>query len=194
MDPADPTKVEWNISRFQRYADSEQKLILFIIDTLLDKNPVLKRVLSSLRTGKAPDKIRLAKPVAFSVEKAFSGKTGNNVFKIYEELIWDYLHLNSGLTKADITSELKSTAIGSYLNRLSSFLMVEEKWGKTIRYRISYQGILLLPIFSLLIKHFSVDKSIFPPLQLSRLEDNENLWFAFTKLGHSFFKSVYHIP
>jgi hypothetical protein len=194
LDPADPTKIEWDVSRFQRYADSEQKLVLFIIDTLLDKNSVLKRVLNSLRTGKAPNKVRLTKPVLFSVEKVFSGKTGNNVFKIYEELIWDYLHLNSGLTKENITSELKTTSIGSYLNRLSSFLMIEEKWGKTSRYRISSQGVLLLPIFSLLIKHFSVDKSIFPPLQLSRLEADENLWLAFTKLGYSFFKSVYQIP
>ncbi len=194
LDPADPTQIEWDTARYHQYADSEQKLVIFLIDTLLNENPVIKRVLSSLRTGKEPEKIRLAKPVLFSVEKVFSGKTGDKVFKIFEELIWDYLHLNSGLTKNDITSELKTTTIGSYLNKLSGFLMVEEKWGKTNRYRLSFQGIFLLPIFSLLIKHFSVDKSIFPPLYLSRLENGENFWFAFTKLGHSFFKSVYQIP
>jgi hypothetical protein len=132
--------------------------------------------------------------VSVSVHKVFSGKTGNDVFKLFEELIWDHLHFNAGLRKEHLARELNTKSIGSHLNKLSGFLMVEEKWGKTSRYRLSLQGIFLLPIFSLLIKNFSIDKSIFPPLYLSKLDEDENLWFAFIKLGRNFFKSVYQIP
>ena len=126
--------------------------------------------------------------------KVFTGKTGNTSFKIFEELIWDYLHYNTGLNRSTIenTTEI-STPISSSLNKLSGFLMVEENWGKEKRFRLSIQGIFLLPIFALLIKHFSVDKSLFPSLKLSRLKKDENYWISLTKLGQAFFKTVYRI-
>ncbi len=190
----DPASIHWDTSRFQDYADSEDKMILYTIDTLLTQDATLKRVLTSLRTGKEPRKIKLSKPFIIPMVKVFTGKTGNTAFKIFEELIWDYLHYNTGLNKSTIenTTEI-STPISSSLNKLSGFLMVEENWGKEKRFRLSIQGIFLLPIFALLIKHFSVDKSLFPSLKLSRLKKDENFWISLTKLGQTFFKTVYRI-
>ena len=190
----DPASIHWDTNRFQDYADSEDKMILYTIDTLLTQDATLKRVLTSLRTGKEPRKIKLSKPFIIPMVKVFTGKTGNTAFKIFEELIWDYLHYNTGLNKSTIenTTEI-STPISSSLNKLSGFLMVEENWGKEKRFRLSIQGIFLLPIFALLIKHFSVDKSLFPSLKLSRLKKDENYWISLTKLGQAFFKTVYRI-
>ncbi len=188
----DPASINWDTTRFQDYADSEEKMLYYTIDALLIQEPKINRILTSLRSGKDPKKIRLSKPLNIPLEKLFSGKTGNTVFKIMEELIWDYLHSNTGLSKSTL-DQTSDSSISSPLKKLSTFLMVEENWGKERRFRLSIHGIFLLPVFALLIKHFSVDKSIFPSLKLSRLEKDENYWIALTKLGNSFFKTVYRI-
>jgi hypothetical protein len=188
----DPTSVDWDNKKYQEYSDSEENMVFFTIDSLLVQNTILKRILNSLRTGKDPRKIRLTKPLTFPVTKVFSGSSGNNVFKVYEELIWDYLHFHTGLTRNELSAEI-DTPIGSIINKLTGFLMIEESWGKTKRYRLSIQGVFMLPIFALLIKGLSVDKSIFGSFHLSRLEEEDNFWISLTKLGHEFFKTIFRI-
>ncbi|MHA2109111.1 MAG: hypothetical protein ACW99R_15510 [Candidatus Hodarchaeales archaeon] len=190
----DPASIEWDTKRFQDYADSEEKMILFTIDTLIAQEPTLKRVYTSLRTGKDPSKIKLSKSLIIPVTKVFSGNTGYRVFKIFEELIWDYLHYNTGFTKLGLEQSTEiPTALTGSLKKLDGLFLQQENWAKERRYRLSVQGIFILPIFALLIKHFSIDKSLFPTLKLSRLEKDENYWISLTKLGHSFFKTVYRI-
>ena len=188
----DPSSITWDNAKFSDYADSEEKLIMFIINTILLEISHTKRILTSLQAGKEPRKIRLSQPLNFPVQKIFSGKSGNNVFKLLEELIWDYLRDNVGLTKSDLSSDF-SGPIGSYMNKLSAFLMIEEVWGKTKRYKLSIQGVFLLPVFALLIKSLSVDKTIFQSLIITKLTDEDNLWIRFTQLGSSFFKNVFRI-
>ncbi len=187
----DPSLLVWDNAKFQDYADSEDKLVLFVINTILVQIPNTKRILTSLQSGKEPRKIKLSKPLSFPVFKIFSGKSGNNVFKILEELIWDYLQFNVGLTKKELSKGF-SGPIGGNLNKLS-FFMIEETWGKNKRYKLSICGVFLLPIFALLIKSLSVDKSIFQSLVITKLNDDDNLWIRFTQLGHSFFKNVFRI-
>ncbi|MHA1947889.1 MAG: hypothetical protein ACXAC6_18660 [Candidatus Hodarchaeales archaeon] len=188
----DPSSIAWDNAKFRDYADSEDKLALFIINTLLAQIPGTNRILTSLQSGKEPRKIKLTKPLSFPVYRIFSGKSGYNVFKLLEELIWDYLQFNVGLSKVELSKGF-SGPIGSYLNKLSTFFMVEETWGKNNRYKLSIRGIFLLPIFALLIKSISVDKTIFQSLIITKLDENDNLWIRFTQLGHSFFKNVFRI-
>ncbi len=190
--PLDPIAFEWDTARFQQYSDSEDKLILFIIDTLLKQDKKISRILESLRTGKNPKQIRVTKPVEFSVEKIFSGKTGNTVFRILEDLIWDHLNLNLGITKSEMTSSI-NVPVGGALNKLNGFLMTEESWGKIKRYRLSIRGIYLLPIFALLIKQLSVDKSLFQSIILPRLKEEDIFWNHLTQLGQEFFKTIFRI-
>jgi hypothetical protein len=189
---SDPSLVAWDIAKFHDYADSEDKLVLFIINTLLSQIPNTNRILTSLQSGKEPRKIKLSKPLTFSVHKIFSGKSGNSVFKLLEELIWDYLKYNVGLTKEELSKDF-SAPTGAYMNKLSTFLMTEEKWGKTVRYKLSIRGIFLLPVLGLLIKSLSVDKSIFQSLIITKLDEDDNLWIRFTQLGHSFFDNLFRI-
>lgn len=190
--PVDPVAIEWNKARFQDYADSEEKLILYIIDTLLKSDTKITRILKSLRDGKNPKKIRSAKPVSFSLDKIFSGKTGNTVFRILEDLIWDNLNLNIGLSKSELQSSV-DVPVGSALTKLSGYLMTEESWGKTKRYRLSIRGICLLPIFALLIRQLSVDKSLFQSIFLPRLKEEDNFWLLLAELGQQFFKTIFRI-
>jgi hypothetical protein len=163
----DPASIEWDTKRFQDYADSEEKMILFTIDTLIAQEPTLKRVYTSLRTGKDPSKIKLSKSL---------------------------IHYNTGFTKLGLEQSTEiPTALTGSLKKLDGLFLQQENWAKERRYRLSVQGIFILPIFALLIKHFSIDKSLFPTLKLSRLEKDENYWISLTKLGHSFFKTVYRI-
>jgi hypothetical protein len=189
---SDPSSIPWDNAKFSDYADSEEKLVFFIINSLLSQIPSTNRVLTSLQSGKEPKKIKLSKPLSFPVNKIFSGQSGNNVFKLLEELIWDYLKFNVGLTKDELSKEF-SVPIGGYLNKLSSFFMIEENWGKNKRYKLSIQGVFSLPVFALLIKSLSVDKSIFQSMIIPKLDDDENFWLRFTQLGHSFFKNVFRI-
>lgn len=190
---SDPSLIAWDNAKFQDYTDSEDKFVLFILNTLLLHNPSTKRILTSLQSGKEPKKIKLSKPLTFPVNKIFSGKSGNNIFKLLEELIWDNLRFNVGLTKEELGKDF-SGPIGGYMNKLSTFLMTEETWGeKAKRYRLSIRGIFLLPVFALLIKSLSVDKSIFQSLIISKLTEEDNFWIRFTQLGHSFFENLFRI-
>ena len=189
---SDPSLIPWDSAKFRDYADSEDKLVFFIINTLLSQISTTNRILTSIQAGKEPRKIKLSKPLTFPMNKIFSGKSGNNVFKILEELIWDYLKYNVGLTKKELAKDF-SAPIGGYLNKLSTFLMTEEKWGKISRFKLSIRGVFLLPIFALLIKSLSVDKSIFQSLIITKLDEDDNLWIRFTQLGHSFFENLFRI-
>ncbi|PWI46655.1 hypothetical protein CEE45_15785 [Candidatus Heimdallarchaeota archaeon B3_Heim] len=188
----DPSSIAWDNAKFQDYADSEDKLVLFIINTLLVQIPSTKRILTSLQSGKEPRRIKLTKPLSFPVYKIFSGKSGYNVFKLLEEVIWDHLQFNVGLSKTELSKNF-SGPIGGYLNKLSTFFMTEENWGKNKRFKLSIRGVFLLPVFALLIKSLSVDKTIFQSLIITKLDENDNLWIRFTQLGHSFFKNVFRI-
>jgi hypothetical protein len=126
------------------------------------------------------------------MEKVFSGKTGNTAFRILEDLIWDNLNLNLGLSKSEAQTSV-SVSIGSALSKLSEFLMAEESWGKAKRYRLSIRGICLLPVFALLIKQLSVDKSLFQSMILRRLKEEDQFWHSFTELGRQFFKTIFRI-
>ena len=69
----DPSSIAWDNAKFRDYADSEDKLVLFIINTLLGQIPGTNRILTSLQSGKEPRKIKLTKPLSFPVYKIFSG-------------------------------------------------------------------------------------------------------------------------
>jgi hypothetical protein len=170
--------------------DSEEKLVWFLINSALSGDKITYRIFESLQSGKDPKKIR-GKPLLFNTTKMFSGK--GIAFKIYEELIWDYLNLNLGLSRKEITDHFEGTPVGSHLNKLEPFVL-EETLEKIKYYRLSIRGILILPILALMIKELSIDKSIFPSILTTRIDPEDTPWFILTRQARNFFKNMYNLP
>jgi hypothetical protein len=186
-----PTEIIWDRLQFtsNMAGDSEFKLVRYIVNSALKTDKQTERILKSLREGKEPSKLRPGKPVTLNIPKIFSGKGGFNSFKILEELIWDYLHSNVGVSRAEIASHFE-TPIGSNINRLSP-LIHEETIGKTKYYRLSTFGIFILPILALLIRFFSIDISILPSLLTKNVDSDKNSWVILVEQAKLFFQSLY---
>ncbi len=188
-----PAELNLDKLQFMSYmaGDSEFKLTRYIINAILKENPQTKRILTSLRDEKDPDKIRAGKSVIISIPKIFSGKNGYNTFKILEELIWDYLHEDIGISRDEIDSHF-DVPIGSNLNKLAVF-MNEQVLGKAKYYKISTLGIFLLPVIALLIKQFSFDTTILPTLLTTDVDSDKNAWFVLIEQAKAFFRALYNL-
>ncbi|MFX0183441.1 MAG: hypothetical protein ACFE95_10205 [Candidatus Hodarchaeota archaeon] len=187
-----PIEIEIDQHNFTKIMsdDSEEKLIWFLINSAMSSDNTIDRIFKSLQSGKDPKKIR-GKPLLFNITKTFSGK--GIAFKIFEELIWDYLNLNLGLSRKEIADHFEGTPIGAHLNKLKPF-MLEETLGKSKYYRLSTHGILILPILALMIKELSIDKSIFPSILTTRLDPEDRPWFVLIRQARDFFKKTYNLP
>ncbi|MFX0152104.1 MAG: hypothetical protein ACFFAJ_15050 [Candidatus Hodarchaeota archaeon] len=187
-----PLEIEIDQHRFTEIMseDSEEKLVWFLINSALPSDKVIYRIFESLQKGRDLKKIR-GKPLVFNVTKTFSGK--DIAFKIYEELIWDYLNLNLGLSRNEITDHFEGTSVGSYLNKLEPFVL-DETLAKVKYYRLSTRGILILPILALMIKELSIDKSIFHSILTTRIDPEDKPWVILTRQARDFFKNMYRLP
>ncbi|MFX0084480.1 MAG: hypothetical protein ACFFAU_02300 [Candidatus Hodarchaeota archaeon] len=188
-----PHEIKLDKLQFTSYmaGDSEFKLSRYIANSALKSDKQTNKILKALREGTDPSKLRQGKPVPMNIPKIFSGKGGFNSFKIFEELIWDYLHLNAGVSRTEIESHFES-AIGSNINRLTP-LIHEETIGKTKYYKLSTFGIFILPILALLIRFFSVDNSILPSLLTKNFNSDKNPWIILVERAKLFFISLYKL-
>jgi hypothetical protein len=188
-----PAELDLDKLQFMSYmaGDSEFKLARYLINSALKENPQTNRILTFLREGKDPDKIRAGKPTNINIPKIFSGKSGYNTFKILEELIWDYLHNDISISRVEMDNHF-DTPIGSNLNRLTPF-MNEQTLGKAKYYRISTLGIFILPVFALLIKQFSLDTTILPTLLTTDVDSDKNAWFLLIEQAKAFFRALYNL-
>ncbi|UCE13572.1 MAG: hypothetical protein JSV04_15510 [Candidatus Heimdallarchaeota archaeon] len=186
--------IKWDNLMFTGYVsgDNEETLVRFLNNSAIESYKVTERFWTSLKSGREPKKIRMSKPLMFDLFKAFSGKGGIKTFKIFEELIFDYLNLNVGLSRTEITSHF-DTPIGSNLNRLAPFVS-EDQLGKERCYRLSSLGIFILPIMALMIKQLSIDQSIFQSMLTTKVDSDENPWIVLTRQARLFFKSLYNLP
>ncbi len=188
-----PAEIKWDKLQFTSYmaGNSEFKLARYIVNSALKSDKQTYKILKSLKDGIDPNKLRTSKPVPLNIPKIFSGKGGFNSFKILEELIWDYLHLNVGVSRTKIENHFES-AIGSNINRLTP-LIHEETIGKSKYYKLSTFGIFILPILALLIRFFSVDNSILPSLLTKNFNSDKNSWIILVEQAKLFFISLYKL-
>lgn len=186
--------IEWDNLMFIGYisGDSEEILVRFLNNSAIESHKVTERFWISLKSGREPKKIRMSKPLTFDLFKVFSGKRGLITFKIFEELIFDYLNLNIGLSRTEIASHF-DTPIGSSMNKLAPFV-IEDQLGKERYYRLSSLGIFILPIMALMIKQLSIDQSIFQSILTTKVDSDENPWIVLTRQARFFFKSLYNLP
>ncbi len=188
-----PADLNLDKLQFMSYmaGDSEFKLVRYIINSILKENPQTKRILASLRDGKDPEKIRVGKSTSLAIPKLFTGKNGYNTFKILEELIWDYLHEDIGISRNEIEGHF-DVPIGSNINRLAPFIS-EQALGKAKYYKISTLGIFMLPILALLIKYSSLDTTILPTLLSTSIDSDKNAWFVLIEQAKAFFRTLYSL-
>ena len=188
-----PAEIKMDQSQFASYmaGDSEFKLARFITNSALNTNKQTERIVKSLRDGTAPNKLRSSKPVLINIPKIFTGKSGFITFKILEEILWDYLHSNIGISRTEISSQFDKP-IGSNINKLSSFIN-EDTLGKSKYYRMSTLGIFVLPILAFLIRYYSVDNSILPSLLSTKVDPDKNPWITLTEKATNFFKELYRL-
>ncbi|MFX1515383.1 MAG: hypothetical protein ACFFC6_03680 [Promethearchaeota archaeon] len=186
--------VEWENLMFIGYisGDREENLVRFLNNSIIESNRITEKFWSSLKSGKEPSKIRMSKPLELDITKTFSGKSGTETFKILEELMWDYLNLNTGLSQNEIASHFEGS-ITSNLRKLAPFSL-EEDLDKTKYYRLSSLGVLVLPVLALMIKQLSVDQSIFQSILTKNVNKEDHPWVVLMRQARQFFKSLYRIP
>lgn len=186
--------VEWDGLMFVGYmsGDREENLVRFLNNSIIKSNKITEKFWSSLKSGKEPKKIRMSKPLDLDITKAFSGKGGINTFKILEELMWDHLNLNTGISRDEIASHFEGS-ITSNLNKLAP-LALEEQLDKAKYYRLSSLGVFILPVLALMIKQLSVDQSIFQSILTKDVNTEENPWIVLIRQARLFFKNLYRIP
>ncbi len=185
--------VEWENLMFVGYisGDQEENLIRFLNNSVIESNKITKKFWTSLKSGKEPKKIRMSKPLDLNITKTFSGKGGLNTFKILEELMWDYLNLNTGLSQNEIASHFEGP-ITSNLNKLAALALMEQL-NTTKYYRLSSLGIFILPVIALMIKQLSVDQSIFQSILTKNVTTEEHPWVVLIRQARLFFKNLYSI-
>ncbi|MFW9904103.1 MAG: hypothetical protein ACFFFH_07220 [Candidatus Thorarchaeota archaeon] len=186
--------VEWESLMFVGYisGDSEENLVRFLNNSIIESNKITERFWSSLKSGKEPSKIRMSKPLELDISKTFSGKGGTDTFKILEELLWDYLNLNTGLSQTEIASHFDGS-ITSNLKKLAPFTLMEEL-NKTKYYHLSSLGVLILPVLAFMIKALSVDQSIFQSILTKNVNKEDHPWVVLIRQARLFFKNLYRIP
>lgn len=186
--------VEWENLMFVGYisSDREENLVRFLNNSIIESNRITEKFWTSLKSGKEPRKIRMSKPLELDIIKTFSGKGGINTFKILEELMWDHLNLNTGLSQDEIASHFEGS-ITSNLNRLAPFALMEQL-DKTKYYRLSSLGVFILPVLALMIKELSVDQSIFQSILTKNVNTEDHPWVVLIRQARLFFKNLYQIP
>ncbi|MFX0015694.1 MAG: hypothetical protein ACFFB2_12230 [Promethearchaeota archaeon] len=185
--------VEWDKLMFVGYisGDREDNLVRFLNNSLIESNKITEKFWTSLKSGKEPKTIRMSKPLDLDINKTFSGKGGIDTFKILEEILWDHLNLNIGISKDDIASHFESS-ITSNLNKLSPLILVEQL-DKTQFYRLSSLGVFILPVIALMIKQLSIDQSIFQSFLTKNVNTEEHPWVVLIRQARLFFKNLYRI-
>lgn len=185
-----PSELEWDKSKFEEVLNGEEsQFIDYLLNLFISKLPTPEKIINSVRSGKDITKIKV-KPMIFKISRTLSGN--GIAFKVFEEILWDYLHFNTGLTKIILTEKLDGESVGKYLKRLAVLISIE-KIGKIEYYKLATKGIFFLPIIVLLIRELSVDKSVFESLMTTKMDSNENPWILLAHQANRFFKKLYNL-
>lgn len=116
----------------------------------------------------------------------------DNTFKVFEELLFNFLQIRPGLTKTEIETELQGESAGKYFNRLGD-LVTEEKIGKTSYYNLSTKGIMLLPVIAMFIRELSLDKTLIDSIKIANVDNNSIIWILLVQKAVSNFRKLFRI-
>ncbi|MHA1449414.1 MAG: hypothetical protein ACTSP4_08345 [Candidatus Hodarchaeales archaeon] len=155
----------------------------------MDKDKTLRKYYSACKEGKNIERMKL-NPIEAKIEPVLGGKQGFT-FKIFEELLSDYLQTSAGKTKQEMAEKLERNVTPATVKSVRN-LVITGKLGKITYYRLARKGIAVLPILLLLIRELSVDPEVIEARKLffyPRKMDNP--WKVMTSNAKSIFHSIY---
>lgn len=184
-----PNELDWNIIQFkEQIGNDEKKFTRYLTDTFVLSLKSPAKVINLVTSGSNLTKLKII-PLDATLSISLSK---DKTFKVFEELLFNFLQFQPGLSKNKIEDSLEGEKLNKYIKRLSD-LMTEEKIGKISYYLISNKGLFLLPIIILFIRELSLDKTILEPLVSITIDDNIEPWFALTKRSILLFKKLFSI-
>ena len=166
----------------------ESSFIQFLTDTMILELKSPAKIINMVNSGSNLQKLKI-KPQELSINLSL-GK--DNTFKVFEELLFNFLNLKPGLTKTEIEEALQGESAGKYFNKLGN-LIHDEKIGKTDYYSLSTNGIMLLPVIAMFIRELSLDKSLIDSIKPVTVKENSNVWMTLSINGIKNFKKLFRI-
>ena len=151
-----PTELTWDQLTFiQSLNKTEESFIQYLADIFVKELKSPAKIISMVTSGSNLNKLKI-NPQDLKINLNL-GK--DNTFKVFEELLVNFLEVRPGLTKVEIENSLNGEPVGKYFNKLTG-LVTDEKLGKINYYNLSTKGVMLLPIIAMFIRELSLDKSL----------------------------------
>ena len=184
-----PAEINWDHNAFNEYlAKDENLFIKFMTDIFVKELKSPAKIITMVTGGSNLNKLKI-NPQELSINLSL-GK--DNTFKVFEELLFNFLQFKPSLTKPEIENALNGESVGKYFNKLTN-LIIEEKIGKTSYYNLSTKGIMLLPIISMFIRELSFDKSLIDSIRPAKFVSEDNPWICLTKKSINNFRKLFRI-
>ena len=184
-----PNELNWDMGQFkENIGFDESQFLRYLTDTFILSLKSPAKVIGLVGKGSDLNRLKII-PLDISYQVSLSK---DNTFKVFEELLFNYLSFQPNLSKEKIESALEGDKIAKYVKRLDN-LIIEEKYGKLNYYNLSTKGLFLLPILFLFIRELSIDKSLLEPLRSVSTDTEEDLWIILTKRATVLFKKLFNI-
>lgn len=184
-----PTEISWDQSAFKENLNkTEESFIQYLVDVFVKELKSPAKIISMVTNGSNLNKLKI-NPQELKMNLSL-GK--DNTFKVFEELLVNFLEVKPSLTKGEIENALNGESVGKYFNKLTG-LVTDEKLGKTNYYNLSTKGIMLLPIIAMFIRELSLDKSLIESINDIKKVSDENPWTLLTKKSIVNFRKLFRI-
>ncbi|MHA2295612.1 MAG: hypothetical protein ACXAEU_23395 [Candidatus Hodarchaeales archaeon] len=188
-DPIEELNVD--LEKFQRKMKSQDSegLIRYFLHTSIQSNRMLKKYFKACREAKNLERMKL-NPLESTIGPVLGSKTGNP-FKVFEELLSDYLQTSIGLTRQDLANNIEINVTQSMIKPLKS-LIHTNKLGKTNYFRLDRKGIAILPILLFLIRELAVDPKLIKNHELFFCPSEvQNAWSILVRNAKIIFYQIY---
>ncbi len=184
-----PSEINVHSTSFKEQLMKEEDIFIqFLTDLFVQELKSPAKIINMVNSGSNLQKLKI-KPQDLTMSSSL-GK--DNTFKVFEELLFNFLQLNPGLTKSELEDELQGESVGKYFNRLGN-LVLEEKLGKSSYFSLSTKGLMLLPIIAMFIRELSLDKTLIDSVKITNFKDNSNYWMVLIQKSITNFRKLFRI-
>lgn len=184
-------ELEIDIERFQEIMknhDSEGLVSLFLRASM-QSNKILRKYYSACRETKNLERMKL-NPLEAVISSVLGGKTGTS-FKLFEELLSDYLQTAVGLTRKELTSSLETNVTKTMVEALNPLIQANQL-GKTAYYRLDRKGIAVLPLLVMLVRELAADPELIKDYDFFFCPSEvENAWSVMVRNARAIFNQLY---
>jgi hypothetical protein len=184
-----PSEISWDSNSFKEHLNKdENSFIQYLTDNFVKELKSPAKIISMVTSGSNLNKLKI-NPQELNITLSL-GK--DNTFKVFEELLFNFLQVKPSLSKSAIENSLQGESVGKYFNKLGK-LIIEEKIGKTSYYLLSTKGTMLLPIIAMFIRELSLDKSLIESVKSAIVNSDENPWMALVRKSILSFRKLFRI-